>query len=159
MRKLAVLGLVLAVVGGGLALGFWPLTSVSGAKLAAALASDGTYTGYAVGSRITIREKVVDVQYTEVFGTSIVELEDGNPGVDTAVAVRGDARPVALIGSYIYTSAVLQEFITFQYWEVSTPADIHPSLPVDAAFYGLAGLGVVLLVVAALRRPAPPKQV
>ena len=66
-------------------------------------------------------------------------------------------RAVAPIGSYVYVGAVLQEFLSIPYWEVSTPADIHPSLPVDAVFHGLLGLGLVLLVVASLRRPAPPK--
>ncbi len=156
MRKLAAVGIVLLVLGAGLAVGFWPLTSVSGARLAASRASDGTYTGYALGSRITIREKVVDVQYLGFFGTSTVELEDGDPNSATGVVVRGDARPVAPIGSYVYMSAVLEVFVG-QYWEVATPGDIHASLPIDAAFYGLAGVGLVLLVVALLRRPAPPK--
>lgn len=158
MRKVAVLAVVLMALGAALAIGFWPSTSVSGAQLAAARDFGGTYTGYAPGSRITIHEKVVDVWYLELFGTSGVELEDGNPDVNTTVVVRGDARPVAPIGSTVYMSAVLQVFI-FQYWEVSTPGDIHASLPVDAAFYGLAGFGVVLLIVAAIRKPAPPKVV
>ena len=156
MRRLAVLGVVLAALGAALAIGFWPATSVSGAQLAAARASDGTYTGYAPGARITIHARVVDVQYSGLFGTSTVEIEDGDPGVSTTVVVRGDARPVAPIGTTVYMSAILQIFI-LQYWEVSTPGDIHASLPVDAAFYGIAGLGVVLLVIGALRRHAPPR--
>ena len=152
MRRLLVIGFVLVLVGAVLALGFWPLTSVSGAQLLAAHQGNA-YVGYALGSRITVHEKVLSVDYTSILGLSTVEIEDGNPDVATTLTVRGDARAAAPVGSTVYATAVLQQF-ALQYWEVASPSDIHSSLPVDVAFYAVLGLGILLLVVAVFRKPA-----
>ncbi len=151
-RRVAAVGLVLVVLGAALALGYWPLTSVSGSQLLAAHQGN-EYVGYAVGSRITIHEKVLAVAYSQLLGTSLVEIEDGNPDVATTVTVRGDARAAAPVNATVYASAVLQTFLTVLYWEVASPGDVHLSWPVDAAFYGILVLGVLLLAVAAFRRP------
>jgi len=60
MNRLAVTGLGLTVAGLLLVVGFWPLTSVSGADLLASR-NGNQYTGYTQGSQITVHEKVVDV--------------------------------------------------------------------------------------------------
>ena len=138
------------IVGALLAVGFWPLASVSGAQLLEAHQGN-EYVGYPVGSRILIREKVLAVGYA--LGFSTVEVEDGDPDVPTTFVVRGDARAAAPVGSFVYASAVLQQ-VGFVYWEVATPGDVHASWPVDTAFYLIIGLGVLLLAVAAFRRPA-----
>jgi len=68
------------------------------------------------------------------------------------VYVQGDARPVVTPGEVVYMPAVLEQaLLGFEYWQVSTPSDIHAAWPVDAAFYGAIGLGVVFLVVDAVR--------
>jgi hypothetical protein len=153
LRRLLVIGLVLVLVGVLLAAGFWPLTSVGGAQILAAHQGN-EYVGYALGSRILIHEKVLTASYSSLLGFSTVEIEDGNPDVQTSFTVRGDARAAAPVGSYVYASAVLQQVLGLVYWEVATPGDIHLSWPLDAVFYLIAGLGVVLLVAAVLRRPA-----
>ena len=157
VSKLAIVGLVLTVVGAILAVGFWPLTSMSGAELLAAR-SGSRYLGFAPGARITVHEKVIGVSFANFLGTpfTTLDLDDGNPDVATTVAVRGDARGVVAIGDVIFASAVLQSVTIlgsqFDYWEVATPADLQPSWPVDAVFYGLMAVGVVVLAFAAFRK-------
>ena len=56
MRRLAIVGLALTVVRLVLAVGCWPLTSVSGAEFLAAK-SESQYTGYVLGARIIIHKK------------------------------------------------------------------------------------------------------
>ncbi len=149
--------MVLTLVGLVLALGFWPLATVSGAELLAAR-NGNQYTGYAPGARITIHEKVLDVTFTSFLGSPFtnLELDDGNPEVSTSILVRGDARNVVAAGDTVYAAAVLQSVTIlgtpFYYWEVATPADVHPSWPVDAIFYGTMAAGVAVLAYAALRR-------
>lgn len=153
MRRTAVVGLALAVIGLLLAVGFWPLTSVSGARLREARQGD-QYAGYSVNQRILIHEKVLNVSYANIFGSAMtfLDLEDGDPNTDTVVYVSGDARALAS-GTVIFASAILKEvFGTFQYWEIATPQDIQPSWPIDAVFYGLMGAGVALLAWVALRK-------
>src|SRR3989454_798801 len=91
MERLAILGLVLTISGAVLSVGFWPLASVSGAELLAAQSTGQ----YGVGSRVFIREKVLDLTYVNIFGANrtMLELEDGNPNTGTYVFVHGDARP------------------------------------------------------------------
>lgn len=152
-KRLGIIGVVVTAVGLLLALAFWPLTSVSGAELAAAR-SGNEYIGYPTGSRITVRERVIDVIFANPFGTpsTTLQLDDANPDVDTSVLVRGDARGIVAPGDIVYLSAVLQTVFGASYWEVSTPADVHQSWPIDALFYGLMAAGVMVLVVAAFRR-------
>lgn len=154
MKRLAIIGLVLTIVGLFLAVGYWPLTTLSGSELAAAWDGD-EYVGYPVGSRVTIHERVLNVDYPSIFGTTLLELDDGDPSQPTSILVRGDATSVVRPNDVIYTSAVLQEVtivFTFLVWEVPTPADIHPSWPVDALFYGVMAAGVAVLAYAALRK-------
>jgi len=153
MRWVAILGLVLTILGLLLAVGYWPLTSVSGSELAAAWDENtGDYPAYPVGSRITVHERVLNVDYNSFFGTTIIELDDGNPNRATSLVVRGDATGAVRPNDVIYTYAILQEIFTFQVWEVSTPADIHPSWPVDALFYGIMASGVAVLAYGALAK-------
>ncbi len=157
MRRLAIIGLALTVGGLVLAVGFWPLTSVSGAELLAAK-SGNQYTGYAPGARITIHEKVLDLTYTNFLGgVTTLDLDDGNPDVSTVIYVRGNATAVVHPGDVMFASAVLQVVTilgsSFHYWEVATPGDVHMSWPVDAVFYGIMGTGVVILAIAAFRKP------
>lgn len=160
-RRLAILGLALTLVGLVLAIGFWPVTSVSGAELAASR-SGNTYQGYSTGSRITIRERILDISYQSLGDITNLELDDGDAGVATVIVVRGDATTVVKPGDVIYTSAVLQTIPLFgtccSYWEVATPQDLHPSWPVDAIFYGIMATGVALLALAALRKPVRPPE-
>ncbi|HEX9566195.1 MAG TPA: hypothetical protein VGA48_01200 [Thermoplasmata archaeon] len=154
MNRLAVIGLGLTVAGILLVIGFWPLFSVSGADLLASR-SGNQYTGYAQGSQITVHEKVLDVSFTNFFGnpTTTLEIEDGNPNDATVIYVRGDARNVVSPGDVIFASATLQLIAGFYYWEVASPGNIHLSWPIDALFYGIAAAGVVILAVAAFRKP------
>ena len=103
MNRLAVTGLGLTVAGLLLVVGFWPLTSVSGADLLASR-NGNQYTGYTQGSQITVHEKVVDVSFTNFFGnpTTTLEIEDGNPNEPTVIYVRGDARGVVSPGDVIF---------------------------------------------------------
>ena len=66
MERLAILGLVLTISGAVLSVGFWPLASVSGAELLAAQSTGQ----YGVGSRVFIREKVLDLTYVNIFTRS-----------------------------------------------------------------------------------------
>jgi hypothetical protein len=157
IERLAIVGIGLTVAGLLLVVGFWPLTSLSGARLLAAK-SGNQYPGYSPGDRITIRERILNVSYANFAGspTTFLELDDGNPDVATTILVSGDARGVVSPGDVIFTSAVLRSVnfgFTFQYWGVESPADIHQSWPVDAVFYGITAAGVVVLVVAAFRKP------
>ena len=156
MKRLAIIGLVLTIVGLVLAVGYWPLTTLSGSELAAARDENtGKYPAYPVGSRITIHERVLNVDYSSIFGTTLLELDDGDPSQTTSILVRGDATSVVRPNDVIYTSAVLQEVtivFTFLVWEVPTPADIHPSWSVEALFYGVMAAGVAVLAYAALRK-------
>jgi hypothetical protein len=155
LRKLAIVGLFLTVIGLVLSVGFWPLTSVSGAQLRAAR-NGNQYTGYSPGTRITVHEKILSVTFTSVFGSQLTELEldDSDPSVTTSIYVRGDARAVVAPGDVIFASAVLQP-VPFDgyYWEVASPGDVHQSRLIDGIFYGAMGAGVVVLAFAAFRRP------
>ncbi len=157
MKRLAVIGLALTVAGLALALGFWPLTSVSGADLLASRNASPQYAGYSPGARITIHERVLDVQVFPFFGDVVtsVELEDGSAQQTTLIYVRGDASDVVKAGDTAYTAAVLRvvQSVSFYYWEVATPADVHPAWPVDAVFYATMAVGVAILAYAALRKP------
>ena len=154
MNRLAVTGLGLTVAGLLLVVGFWPLTSVSGADLLASR-NGNQYTGYTQGSQITVHEKVVDVSFTNFFGnpTTTLEIEDGNPNEPTVIYVRGDARGVVSPGDVIFAYAALQLVTGFYYWEVASPGNVHLSWPIDALFYGIMAVGVVVLGVAAFRKP------
>lgn len=157
IKRLPIIGLCLTVAGLLLVVGFWPLTSVSGAKLLASR-NGNQYSGYAVGSRITIHEEVLDVSYVpNFFGRNFTRLvlNDGDPSQTTAIYVLGDARGIVAPGEVIVTSAVLRviQSVSFYYWEVATPGDVRPSWPVDALFYGIMAAGVVVLGVAAFRKP------
>ncbi len=154
MNRLAVTGLGLTVAGLLLVVGFWPLTSVSGADLLASR-NGNQYTGYTQGSQITVHEKVVDVSFTNFFGnpTTTLEIEDGNPNEPTVIYVRGDARGVVSPGDVIFAYATLQLVTGFYYWEVASPGNVHLSWPIDALFYGIMAVGVVVLGVAAFRKP------
>jgi hypothetical protein len=159
IKRLPIIGLGLTVAGLLLVVGFWPLTSVSGAKLLASR-NGNQYSGYVVGSRITIHEEVLDVSYLPNFlgrGRNLTRLvlNDGDPNQTTAIYVLGDASGVVAPGEVIFASAVLRviQSVSFYYWEVATPGDVHPSWPVDALFYGVMATGVVVLGVAAFRRP------
>ncbi len=44
-----------------------------------------------------------------------------------------------------------QSILGLEYWQVSTPSDIHAAWPLDYTFYGAVGLGVVFVVADALR--------
>ncbi len=151
MRRLMILGIVLALVGLVLAVAYWPLTSVSGATLRANQSGSG-YLGYAVGARITIHERIDNVSYLGFPSpTTFLSLDSGDPGHPVTVLVQGDARPVVTLGETVYMSATLQEFVGVQYWQVASPSDIHAAWPVDAAFYATLGVGVVLLIADAAR--------
>ena len=153
IRRFAIVGLGLTVAGLLLVVGFWPLTSLSGAKLLAAR-NGSQYPGYAQGAQITVHERVISVSFSNFFGnpTTTLELDDGDPNVVTAILVKGDARSVVSEGDVIYATAVLQVIGSFYYWEVATPGNIHQSWPIDAIFYGVMGTGVVVLAIAAFRK-------
>ncbi len=153
IRRFAIVGLGLTVAGLLLVVGFWPLTSLSGAKLLAAR-NGSQYPGYAQGAQITVHERVISVSFSNFFGnpTTTLELDDGDPNVVTAILVKGDARSVVSEGDVIYATAVLQVIGSFYYWEVATPGNVHQSWPIDAIFYGVMGTGVVVLAVAAFRK-------
>jgi len=159
MKRLAIVGIALALVGLLLAVTYWPLTSVSGPQLRAAEQGTG-FLGYAVGAKVTIHEKVDNVSYSSFLGPSVTILwiDSGDPNNPVPVYVQGDARPVVTPGEVVYMPAVLEEtLLGIQYWQVSTPSDIHAAWPVDAAFYGAMGLGVVFIIVdtARSRRTTP----
>ena len=153
MNRLAVTGLGLTVAGLLLVVGFWPLTSVSGADLLASK-NGSQYNGYTQGSQITVHERVIDITFTNFFGnpTTTLYLEDGDPSTDTFLNVRGDARNVVSPGDVIFAFATLQVISGFYYWEVASPGNVHLSWPVDALFYGIMAAGVVVLGVAAFRK-------
>jgi hypothetical protein len=153
MKRLAIVGVVLALVGLLLAVAYWPLTSVSGAQLRTAEQGNG-FLGYAVGARVTIHERVDNVSYASIFGPSVTVLwiDSGDPNDPIPVYVQGDARPVVTPGEVVYMPATLQQTLFgIEYWQVSTPSDVHAAWPIDAAFYGAVGLGVVCLAVDAVR--------
>ncbi len=153
MKRLAIVGIVIALVGLVLALAYWPLLSVSGSQLRAD-ESGGNYLGYAVGAKITIHEKVNNVSYTSFLGPSVTVLwmNSGDPNNPVPVYVEGDARSVVTPGEVVYMPAVLEQTVLgIEYWQVSTPSDIHAAWPLDYAFYGAVGLGVILVVADALR--------
>ncbi len=153
MKRLAVVGIALALVGLLLAVAYWPLTSVSGVQLRSNEAGNG-YLGYAVGAKITIHEKVDNVSYSSLFGPSatVLWIDSGDPNHPVPVYVEGDARPVVTLGEVVYMPAVLEQGpFGFEYWQVSTPSDIHAAWPIDAAFYGALGLGVVFVIADAMR--------
>jgi len=153
MNRLAVTGLGLTVAGLLLVVGFWPLFSVSGADILASR-NGNQYNGYAQGAQITVHEKIIDIMFSNFFGTptTALQLEDGNPNADTWLYVRGDARNVVSPGDVIFAPATLQVISGIYYWEVASPGDIHPSWPADALFYGIMAAGVVVLGVAAFRK-------
>ena|SRR2546428_6214523 len=150
MRRLAILGLMLVIVGAVLAVAFWPLASVSGAKLL----SGESGNSWALGSRVFVHEKILKAAYPRVLvgNWTAVELEDGDPSTGTYVLVKGDARPFISLGSFHYFTATRATFGLGVYWEVSSPSDIKPSLPVDAAFDATLGIGLLLIVVT-FRKP------
>src|SRR2546426_357335 len=146
MNRLAVAGLAMTVAGLLLVVGFWPLTSVSGADLLASK-NGNQYNGYTQGSQITVHERVIDVTFTNFFGnpTTTLYLEDGDPSTDTFLNVRGDARNVVSPGDVIFAFATLQVISGFYYWEVASPGNVHRSWPIDTLFYGIMAAGVVVL--------------
>ena len=153
MKRLVVVGIVLALVGLVLAVAYWPLTSVSGAQLRAD-EQGGGFLGYAAGAKITIHEKIDNVSYVSFLGpsTTVLWIDSGDPGNPVPVYVEGDARPVVTPGEVVYMPAVLEQTVLgLEYWQVSTPSDINAAWPVDYAFYGTKGFGVVLVVADSLR--------
>ena len=153
MKRLAIVGVVLALVGLVLAVAYWPLTSVSGSQLRADEQGNG-FLGYAVGATITIHERIDNVSYAQVFGPSVTVLwmHSGAPNNPVPVYVQGDARHAITPGETVYMPAVLEKTVLgIEYWQVSSPSDVHAAWPVDAAFYGALGLGVVCLVADAVR--------
>ncbi len=153
MKRLAIVGIALALVGLLLAVAYWPLTSVSGSQLRADEQGNG-YLGYAVGAQVTIHEKIDNVSYSSFLGPSVTVLwmDSGDPNNPVPVYVEGDARPVVTPGEVVYMPAVLEQTVLgIEYWQVSTPANIHAAWPVDAAFYGVLGLGIVMVVADAVR--------
>lgn len=153
MKRLAIVGIVIALVGLLLVVAYWPLTSVNGAQLRAD-EQGGGFLGYAVGAKITIHEKIDNVSYVSLLGpsTTVLWIDSGDPNNPVPVYVQGDARSVVTPGEVVYMPAVLEQTVLgLQYWQVSTPSDIHPAWPIDAAFYGTLGVGVVLVVADALR--------
>jgi len=153
MKRLAIVGIVLALVGLLLAVAYWPLTSVSGPQLRADEQGNG-FLGYAVGARITIHEKIDNVSYAQIFGPSVTTLwmDSGDPNNPVPVYVQGDARPVVTPGEVVYMPATLEQTVFgIEYWQVSSPSDVHAAWPVDAVFYGALGLGVICLVADAVR--------
>lgn len=161
MKRLAIVGIVIAVVGLLLVVAYWPLTSVSGAQLRAD-ESGGGYTGFAVGDVVTIHGNVDNASYLPLLGTTVLEISSGDPNNPVPVLVQGDARPVVTPGEEVYMRATLESgalgsILGIEYWQVSTPSDVHAAWPINYAFYGALGLGVVLVVADALRskRSAP----
>ena len=152
MRKMLGIGVLIAVVGVVLLLAFWPLTSVSGPQLLAARRGSD-YPGFTDGAQITIRAVVADVHAGTFLGSSytFLELRTSDATENVTVYVQGDAGGAVSVGETVYMTAVLHRVTilgqSLAYWEVPTPQDIHPSLPVDATF---AGIGIAGLVVAAL---------
>src|SRR2546430_15760678 len=122
MNRPAVIGLGLAVAGILLVVGFWPLFSVSGADLLASR-SGNQYLGYTQGSQITVHEKVLDVSFTNFFGTptTTLEIEDGNSNDATVIYVRGDARAAVSPGDATFASATLQLITGFYYRQAACP--------------------------------------
>ena len=153
MKRLAIVGLVLALVGLLLAVAYWPLTAVSGAQLRADESGNG-FTGYAVGATATIHAQVGNVSYASFLGASstVLWIDSGDPNHPVPVYVEGDARPVVTPGETVYMPATLEQTVLgIEYWQVSSPSDIHAAWPIDVAFYGAVGLGVVFVVADALR--------
>ncbi len=153
MKRLAIVGVVIAIVGLLLAVAYWPLTSVSGPQLRADESGNG-FTGYAVGATATIHAKVDNVSYVSFLGpsTTVLWIDSGDPNSPVPVYVEGDARPVVTPGETVYMPATLElTFLGIEYWQVSSPSDIHAAWPIDYAFYGAVGLGVVMVVADALR--------
>lgn len=70
MQRFAVIGLALTVAGVVLAVGFWPLVSLSGVQLLAAR-SGNQYPAYAPDTRILIRERVIGIAFASFFGTQL----------------------------------------------------------------------------------------
>ncbi len=158
MKRLPIIGLALTLAGLGLAVGFWPLFSVSGADLLASRnVNPPAYYGYSPDARITIHERVLDATVFNFFGSQVtsLELDDSSAQQTTLVYVQGDASGAVKAGDVIFTSAVLRFIpsVNFYYWEIATPDDVHQSWPVDAVFYGIMGTGVAVLAYAALRKP------
>ncbi len=156
MKRLAIIGLALTLVGVALSVGFWPLTTVSGADLLASRNASPQYLGYSLDSGITVHERILRVEYIGPFlggPITTLELEDGSPQQTMVIYVRGDATTVVKDGDLIYAWAVLRNYGGFLYWEVPTPSDVHQSWPIDAVFYGIMAVGVAILAYAALRKP------
>jgi len=158
LKRLPIIGLALTLAGLGLAVGFWPLFSVSGADLLASRnVNPPAYDGYSPDARITIHERVSDVTVFNFFGSQVtsLELDDSSAQQTTLVYVQGDASGAVKAGDVIFASAVLRFIpsVNFYYWEIATPGDVHQSWPVDAVFYGTMAAGVVVLAYAALRKP------
>ena len=79
-------------------------------------------------------------------------MNSGDPNNPVPVVVEGDARGTVTSGEVVSTPAVLEQTIAgIEYWQVSTPSDIHAAWPVDAAFYGTIGVGVLCVVADAVR--------
>ncbi len=157
MRKLVAAGIVLLVVGLFLSAGFWPLFSVNGVKLAAAK-SGNTYEGYSPGSQVLLHDKVLNVSYVGILDNSFIQVDSGNPNNPLLIVVQGDARGRVAPGDVIYATAILQSGLAgIEYWQIPSPGYIQPSWPLDALFYGTAGLGALCLVAAALtgRKTSP----
>jgi hypothetical protein len=157
VRRLAITGTVLAVLGVFLTLGFWPVATLDGAELHASRTDSGAgqaYQGYGTGSQIWIRAKIISVGYSTVYyGTerTLFELEDGNSTSGTYVFVHGDARFVTL-GDFYFFPAVLEQFSDgLLRWDVPSPRDVSHTRTLDAWFYSLAGVGVFLLSIAVYR--------
>lgn len=149
MRKKTAAGIALVVVGLFLVFGFWPLFSVNGVKLAAAQ-SGGSYYGYAPGAQVLLHDKVVDVSYSAVLGVTYLDFNSGDPNAPFTVIVQGDARGVVAPGETIYATAYLQSgLLGLEAWEIPSPGNIQQAWPVDALFYGVTGVGVLSLLVAA----------
>ncbi len=93
---------------------------------------------------------------------TFLDVQTSDPPQNATVFVQGDTSGVVSAGETVYMTAVLHRVTIlgppFSYGEVPTPQDIHPSLPVDLGFVGVAVVGVVVAAVGALRTPGRAPQ-
>ena len=111
--------------------------------------SSGVHANGLTLARRALAELGFEARPPELDGGSVADalLEP------TVIYVRGDARGVVSPGDVIFAYATLQLVTGFYYWEVASPGNVHLSWPIDALFYGIMAVGVVVLGGAAFRKP------
>ena len=160
-RAWLLIPLAVALAGGYLFVGFWPLVSTNAASLNAAM----QFPDQPVRRPILLHDRVLDVSFNGYI-TYVLVGNAADPASQASIHVNGDARGVVAVGAGIYASVRVGASSwtadpsapgggIVRYYLTASVSDLHPAWPVDATFGAMAVGGYVILLIGFFWRRAP----